>query len=405
MSDSDSDESDIGAMIAKVEERHTKTSPSKATPTNNDIDEDDCVLLPTHKRGRKESISDHLARMEQNRLIQARKRQKLSALEDKDGSDSDDDDEDQENDPDAIEIVFETGAKSPPKKASALQLEESSDEEDVVEANNLQAVTEEERRALEQVRKARESLMQANRVSAAQIQQMIPAQMPIRMDPTMMTGHVLQQLLASQLSTQQLQPRMHRDQMLLLAMQGMMPYTVTVCIHAVLERNFDAHKESTTANLELAMNEPFATLQPRLLEHLKLPANSVVAWRCQGSPLNNLRTTPLECMLTPQQIVGLDATIMVSSTMGATSTTPKVDYGPKLHFTLRLVGGSPDKDSWTLTHGQREPLANLVASFRKASGMTEGNVALDFDGMNLLPSETPQAYDMEDEDLIEVKVG
>ena len=78
----------------------------------------------------------------------------------------------------------------------------------------------------------------------------------------------------------------------------------------------------------------------------------------------------------------------------------------KLTLAFRRPGGRAD-ERVDMLHPKTAPLSRLLADFCARHGegvIVASQLTLRFDGADLPPSQTPEAADLEDEDLIEMRI-
>jgi len=122
-----------------------------------------------------------------------------------------------------------------------------------------------------------------------------------------------------------------------------------------------------------------------------------------GHPLQRNRT-PAQYGLQNQSVIEAKAIFSGFGEVSARAAAPKVDIGDPLKLTLRRQDGKNVQQD-TLQTGTKETFQGLVDKYRSAKNLGPSvNIVLKFDGENLRMDQTPVAFDMEDEDLIDVYI-
>jgi hypothetical protein len=158
-----------------------------------------------------------------------------------------------------------------------------------------------------------------------------------------------------------------------------------------------------TVTVSAASDWTLQRVQDVFLRLLELRAEThKVAFTFEGKALHANQT------LSSHQVVTgavLTATVY-SSEVVARRPAKKDNMGPPMRLTLRRKDAATGKvQEDCVTMGSKQPLQALVDKYRQEKNLGAGqNIVLMFDGEALDLKKLPAAYDMEDEDLIDVAI-
>jgi Ubiquitin-2 like Rad60 SUMO-like len=463
MSDS-SDESDIGDLFQQVhaqqqaknkrkQQQQADSEDDDSSENGDDSDGDsglEVQLLASRGRPKKKkgTVEEKLQLMSQNKAMRERQsRVKARKLYD---SDDDDDEEDE------IQVVETNNAAAAVTKKVTAEDSDSDDDDDVqcvgtTTKGQLNVVQQSQQMGavleLQKLKAAADELLKSNSTStqetsvsgavgqgaalsyAAQQQALLSAQQRHRMNQAQiaaMSGssnpahkaayallaqqHALlaqqhcQQAQRTLMMTQQIAQQQQAQQNLMMMVRQQpdaAPLTLTLTINAKIRIVLSNETKEAMCVVTVLETEKVQVVIDKALQQLQLdPNTNVMGLQYNGHTLHNRQ--PLDMFGIPVQAT-LQATIHSSDFVGGggSSSAAVADVGKLITVTLRRqVIGKSVEDCFKV--GKKETLQALADRYAKANGLAKVGLHFDGDAMNL--NHTPEAYDMEEEDLIDVVV-
>jgi hypothetical protein len=187
---------------------------------------------------------------------------------------------------------------------------------------------------------------------------------------------------------------------------------INVMVRTRLERIGSAAPVLHETRLTIDSNQPCRLLQNALLQANNLtPAKAIVTMTFQGHALQLSRTPTMYGMQNGSvvdavaQLTGLMNFSTTSSNASSAAALSAANLGREMQVTLRrqLVGKKVTEDNFSVR--AKEPIQVLVDKYRaKHSLGGRATIIFKFDGDKMRLDRTPESYDMDDEDLIDVVV-
>ena len=173
-------------------------------------------------------------------------------------------------------------------------------------------------------------------------------------------------------------------------------YSITVNVNTV-----DADEKvvsQRTIQQFLGDVDCFGDLEKKVLQELKLPPSTPVLSSYNGQIVTRTRT-PLSVSMTNPAVMEL---AISSIQLGGRSGGPAKDIGKKIVLTLRDNEGKKQD----VKTGEKEPFKDIIEKYCKAvAKVTVVSVTLLVDGEKVRHNQTPLDFNLEDEDIVDVKVG
>jgi hypothetical protein len=181
-----------------------------------------------------------------------------------------------------------------------------------------------------------------------------------------------------------------------------------VTVRARLERiGCEPTFQDTTVSVR--ENESLQVFMDRFLTTINLtPANSVMTMQFNGHALTGQRT-PASYGMTNGSTV--DAMVLLTSLMdfqarsgNAVTAAVSANLGKSIQLTLRQQSGKAvSEDMFSIC--MKEPFQALAGKYCSSKSLGPSTrITFKFDGETMLMTRTPESYDMEDEDLVDVIV-
>lgn len=395
MSDSE-DSSDIDKMLSRVSSAKRKQRELAQADHDDeeyddtDLDEDD--VSPSRRRRRRggrqsSSLAAKLARVEQKAAIDQRRRENLLNGVDKD--DSDDSEREDNNDCGyEIEIVGESPVKkvSPKKKRQFLANDSSSDEEDTP------AVAPPDNAALVGLQRAAEELARAQQYQAQESLSTQPS--PIIANNANLAAALFSAAGMDVATVALMAAAVHQQ-------QASVPRPLSVAVEVTLQ-----HCDGTTPPtnqsvvLDIMTTSTLNDLQGILLAKLGLsPSTAVATLAINGQAMRAHHKTACEYGLVPSSRL---SSLVLLTGLDMLSRKPKQqDLGRQITLTIRNIETQKETNVSVRT---KETLKIVQTRYAEAEGMQGRSIELQFDGIAVNLTKTPEQYEMEDEDLLDVKV-
>jgi hypothetical protein len=184
--------------------------------------------------------------------------------------------------------------------------------------------------------------------------------------------------------------------------------TLRLKIRATYSRQGIAERTEDTILEKVNEQDTFHTVAKQFLHQVGLhPSITTVFFRLNGKAVQSTRT-PAAYGLSNLLFVVLEASVLLSTFVTPpASATPKANVGPMLRLILRCAAHEGSKgDSHMFKLGAKERFGVLKERYLERLGLSSTNstIRLCFDGETLTDQQTPGSLDMENEDLIDVRV-
>jgi hypothetical protein len=448
-SDSDSDSSDIEHMFRKAR-NNPRTKPASLDDQGEGESSDDAgVEIHSHRKKSKPTVEEKLASLNRERSEQDQRRHlsnRTLGSDDEDDADDGDEKVDHVNLPqrndingktsniEIIEVLDETDEQQQTSTAHAhkdvtILLDDSSDEDESNPIVLTKSVEDLERQgvkdqaalaALQQAQEALSSIRKAQHESQVEesfLDHSVTHQ--IGLDHHKRIMHRLSQKGQPQQSQEGIDLAMlyNLQQEFFASSTKTRPTTqkrtntggtLRLKIRATYSRQGIAERTEDTILEKVNEQDTFHTVAKQFLHQVGLhPSTTTVFFRLNGKAVQSTRT-PAAYGLSNLLFVVLEASVLLSTFVTPpASATPKANVGPMLRLILRCAAHEGSKgDSHMFKLGAKECFGVLKERYLERLGLSSTNstIRLCFDGEILTDQQTPGSLDMENEDLIDVRV-